>query len=237
MGEWWKRNAGRTAIVLALVTLVLGVVVLVQAVTLHAQGSRLVMGTFPEWVSAVGTAAAAIGVLAAFGTLQIGRREWETQQAERRDQLANQARLIIVEAVPRAEMVPPANQAPVMPDGKPTYRYVVIRNHSHEPVFNVRIPDGSHLETKAKMPWITSVAEVRPYQEAGSVISPTPTIFHIHTPDLVPVLAPGQATFQLSLDTVPRDEQPTEYVFFTFTDARGTRWQRMGSEQPERVLE
>jgi hypothetical protein len=237
MREWWKRNAGRTTMVFAVLTLVLAVVVAVQALTLHAQGSRLVMGTLPEWVSAVATGGAAIGVLAAFGTLQIGRREWESEQAERRDQLANQARLIIVEAVPRAEMVPPANQAPVRPDGKPEYRYVVIRNRSQEPVFNVRIPDGSHLETKAKMPWITSVAEVRAQHEDGSFYSPTLHIVHRHVPELVPVLAPGHATFQLHLETVPRDEQPAEYVFFTFTDARGARWQRLGSEQPKRLLE
>ncbi len=38
---------------------------------------------------------------------------------------------------------------------------------------------------------------------------------------------------QLDLGWVPRDEQVIEYVFFTFTDARGARWQRLGSEQPE----
>ena len=31
---------------------------------------------------------------------------------------------------------------------------------------------------------------------------------------------------------VPRDEQVTEYVYFTFTDARGTPWSRFGSQQP-----
>lgn len=222
---------------LAVLTLALGVVVVVQAVILHAQGWRLVMGTLPECVSAVGTGIAAIGVLAAFGALRIGRRGWESEQARRRDQLANQARLIVVEAVPRAEMVPPANLATPRPDGQPEYRYVVIRNHRQEPVFNVHILDGSSVETKQALPWVTSVAEVRTQQEDGSLFSPTPTIVHRHPPDLVPVLASGQATFQLNLDTVLRDKQPTEYVFFTFTDARGAKWRWMGSEQPERVFD
>ena len=154
----------------------------------------------------------------------------ESEQDERRDQLANQARLIVVEEVPPAEMVPPANEAPRRPDGKPEYRYVVIRNHSKEPVFNVHIP---HESPKKTPPYpVTNVAEVVPWKDARSFSSPTPTVFHRHPPGLVPVLAPNQATPQLYLPTVPRDEQVTEYVFFTFTDARGAEWRRLGSEQP-----
>jgi hypothetical protein len=235
--DWCKRHAGWLAIIFAVLAVVLLGVVCFQAWMLHSRGWRIALGTVPEWGSAAFTGIAAIGVVAAFGSLRIVRREWESEQGERRDQLANQARLIVVEEVPPAEMVPPANEAPRRPDGKPEYRYVVIRNHSQEPVFNVRIPDGSHLETKKKMPWITSVAEVRAQHEAGSFSSPTLHVFHRHTPDLVPVLAPGQATFQLHLATVPRDEQPTEYVFFTFTDARGARWSRLGSAQPEQQFD
>ncbi|MCV7402689.1 hypothetical protein H7K24_21355 [Mycobacterium fragae] len=230
MRERWKRNVGWLAIVFAAVALALLVIVCLQAAMLHSKGWRILMGSLPEYL-------AAFGSLSTLGVLALAVDEWRRDQRERRDQLANQARLIIVESVPRAEMVPPANQAPVRPDGKPEYRYVVIRNRSQEPIFNVRIPDGSHLETKEKMPWITSVAEVRAQSEDGSFYSPTPTIVHRHVPDLIPVLAPGQATFQLHLATVPRDQQPTEYVFFTFTDARGTKWQRMGSRQPERLLD
>lgn len=237
MGEWWKRNASWLSVVFAILALALLVVVCVEAAMLHSHGWRIALGTMPEWVSAAFTGIAAIGVLAAFDNLRIVRREWESQQADRRDELAKQARLIGVEAVPRAEMVPPANEVPVRPDGKPEYRYVVIRNHSQEPVFNVRIPDGSHAETKTAMPWIISIAEVRAQQEDGSFFSPQPTIVSRHPPELVPVLAPGQATFQLHPETVPRDEQPTEYVFFTFTDARGARWQRHGSQQPERLFD
>lgn len=237
MREWWKRHSGWLAIVFAALALVLLVVVGCQAEMLYARGWRLSLGSVPEWLAGFGTGFTAIAALAAYRTLKIAAGQWDDEQAQRREQVMRQAQLIVVEAVPRAEMVPPANQVPVRPDGKPAYRYVVIHNHSQEPVFNVRIPDGSHLETKEKMPWITSVAEVRAQQEDGSFSSPRPTIVHRHTPDLVPVLAPGQATFQLHLETVPRDEQPTEYVFFTFTDARGARWRRLGSEQPVQIID
>lgn len=204
---------------------------------LHSRGWRIALGTMPEWVSAAFTGIAAIGVLAAFGSLRIVRSEWASQQAAKRDQLAHQARLIVVEAVPRAEQVPPANEARPLPDGQPEYRYVVIRNHSQEPIFNVRIPSGISVETKRAMPWITSVAQVVPQHEEGSFFSPEPTICHRGGTELVPVLAPSQATFQLHLAEVPRDEQPTEYVFFTFTDARGARWQRLGSQQPSQLFD
>ncbi len=224
MKGWWHRYAGWLAILFASLAAMLIVVVTVQAVMLYSRGWRLVMGSVPEWVSAGGTAIAAFGVLAAFGTLRVA-------QIERREQLTNQARLIIVEAVPRAEMVPPADQAPIRPDGKPEYRYVGIRNHSQEPIFNVHIPQESPKKTPPHT--VTNVAEVVPQKDAGSFFSPTPTIFHRSPPELVPVLAPGAATSQLYLPTVARAEQVTEYVFFTFTDARGALWRRLGSEQPE----
>jgi hypothetical protein len=168
--DWGKRHASWLAIIFAVLAIVFLVVVCFQAWMLHSRGWRIALGTMPEWVSAAFTGIAAIGVLAAFGNLRIVRREWKIAQLERRDQLANQARLIIVEAVPRAEMVPPANKAPVRPDGKPEHRYVVIRNHSQEPVFNVRIPDGSYVETKKTSPWVTSVAEVVPHDGRGFIL-------------------------------------------------------------------
>jgi hypothetical protein len=233
--NWCKHHAGLLANLFAVLAVVLLGVVCVQAWMLHSRGWRIALGTVPEWASAAFTGIAAIGVLAAFGNLRIVRREWESEQAERRDQLANQARRIIVEAVPVAEMVPPANQAPPRPDLQPEYRYVVIRNHSEEPVFNVRIPHESPKRTPPSP--VTNVMEVMSAVDArGSVRradgSPIEGVFRLGSPRLVPVLAPGQATPQLDLPTVPRDEQPTEYVFFTFTDARGAEWQRLGSEQP-----
>ena len=171
------------AIGFAVLALVLLVVVGFQAWMLHSRAWLIALGTLPEWVAAVGTGIAAFGVLAAFGTLRIGRREWEMAQAERRDQLANQARLIVVEAVPPAEMVPPANLVTPRPDGLPEYRYVVIRNHSQQPVFNVRIPDKSPKKTPVYS--VTTVSEVVPQEDArGSVLHPEPTIIHRGPPRL-----------------------------------------------------
>jgi membrane protein implicated in regulation of membrane protease activity len=199
----WKRHAGWIAVALGVLSLALLAVVGFQAWMLRSQGWRIVLGALPDWVTAVLTGVTAFGVLAAFGTLRIGRKEWETHQKERRDQQANQARLIIVEALKRADMVPPANTAAVMPDGRPEYRYVVIRNHSQEPVFNVQIADGAYDEAKTNMPWITSTAEVRVQEEDGSSYSPTPTLVFRHTPELIPVLAPGDIS-AVSRQRAPR---------------------------------
>jgi len=62
-------------------------------------------------------------------------------------------------------------------------------------------------------------------------------IFHAADPRLIPVIPPGQASYQLNPEQVPRDEEVTEYMFFTFTDARGARWQRLGSEQPKQLFD
>lgn len=198
LGRWWIKYAGTLAILFASLTVALLVVVCSQAAMLYSLGSRLVMGNLAEWVAAGGTAIAAVGVLAAFGNLRIVRREWESAQGERRDQRANQARLIIVEAVPRAEQVPPANEAPRRPDMQPEYRYVLIRNHSNEPVFNVRILHESPKQTTPPAP--VTVFEVVSQEDAsGSFRSATPTIVHRAHPRLIPVLAPGKTTYQLHL--------------------------------------
>jgi hypothetical protein len=81
-----------------------------------------------------------------------------------------------------------------------------------------------------------TVAEVVPQDEARGASfpdPPRPTIVHMAHPRTAPLLGPGDATYQLDLGWVPRDEQVIEYVFFTFTDARGARRQRLESEQPE----
>jgi hypothetical protein len=50
-------------LVFALIALVLGVVVVVQAVMLHTQGWRVQLGNVPEWVAALGTVVAIVAVL------------------------------------------------------------------------------------------------------------------------------------------------------------------------------
>lgn len=52
-------------LVFALIALVLGVVVVVQAVMLHTQGWRVQLGNVAEWVAALGTVVAIVAVLIA----------------------------------------------------------------------------------------------------------------------------------------------------------------------------
>jgi hypothetical protein len=233
--QWCSKYSGWLATGFGVVALVLPVIVWAQADMLYDKGSRLVMGTVPEWMAGFGTAFTAFAAVAAFLTFRVAARQWEVDQIERRDQVANQARLIVVEEVPPAEAVPPANEAPRRPDMKPEYRYVLIRNHSKEPVYNIRIPHESPRQKTPHAP-MTVLQVVSQEDASGSFRSSTPTIIHRASPELVPVLAPGQATFQLHLPQVPRTEQVTEYVFFKFTDARGAQWERLGSEQPVPVL-
>lgn len=103
------------------------------------------------------------------------------------------------------------------------------------PIFNIHIPRETPKQpSKLKSRNAVVVAEVVPQEEArGSVRPYGPTVIHHAHPRLVPVLARGKATFQLDVGWAPRDEQVTEYVYFTFTDARSTQWERLGSEQPK----
>jgi hypothetical protein len=61
----WNGHTSAPAILFAALAIALGVVVLVQAVMLHARGWRIALGTLPEWFSAFGTIAAIAAVLVA----------------------------------------------------------------------------------------------------------------------------------------------------------------------------
>ncbi|HSS25900.1 MAG TPA: hypothetical protein VLL82_16225 [Mycobacterium sp.] len=204
---WCKHHPGLLANLFAVLAVVLLGVVCIQAWMLHSRGWRIALGTVPEWGSAAFTGIAALGVLAAFDNLRIVRRQWESQ-------LANQATLIIVEPVP----APPP---PFGSEAKPRDRYVVIQNHSTEPVFNLRIDRRS---PKPRDKFGTHFEERVPTTDGS--------IRHTAPPNLVPVLSPRGATAEIRAQSLPMTETPTEYVSFTFTDARGAGWRRLGSEQP-----
>ncbi len=88
-----------------------------QAWMLHSKGWRMAMGSFPEYL-------AALGSLATFGVLWLAVYEWRRGQRERRDNEMGQARLIVVEHEPHVDKSfggmdqPPAAR-----------RNVLIRNH------------------------------------------------------------------------------------------------------------
>jgi len=144
---WCKRQAGTLAVALGVSVVILAVVVGVQAAMLYARGWRIAWGTVPE-------GAAAFGSVAAFGALWVAAQEWRSGQrerravdqerrdlaaareAERRDHVMSQARLIIVEPVALAPQ-------PFGSEARPIDRYMIIRNHSSEPVFNLHIDHRS----------------------------------------------------------------------------------------------
>lgn len=205
-GKWVAATA-----VLGGLAVVLSAAVTVQAVMLHAKGWRLQFGTLPDWVAGVGTLGA---FMAAFGALTIAVREWRAGQEGRRDQEAEQARLIIAEPVDTPRSVSPNRSD------------VVVRNHSAAPVFNVGVESIYITAERYKHAKIFADHGVE-LERSGAVSESSR-----------PVLKSGQATSPISIDH--GDKVPgiphVEFVTFTFTDAHGRWWRRMGTKQPERLL-
>ncbi|WP_454561371.1 hypothetical protein [Mycobacterium haemophilum] len=210
-----------------------------QAIELHAQGWRMAMGTLPEWMSGFGTLFTAIAAVAAFRALRIATRDWEgaekerqaleaerrkadkerrelaaIREAERQDHLVSQARSVIVEPFVLMD-----------DDGKPNpNRHIVIRNHSNSAILNLHVDPRSPKNSIVTMEQFIS----------GSGINRQ---YRTKVADL-PVLGPGEATPVIYPcgGGIPWDESATEYVGFSFTDVRGARWYRLGSEQPVQIL-
>lgn len=74
------------AVVFGVLALALGAVVAVQAATLHRMGSRLLAGTLPEWLSALGSVATVGAVLVAWLAY---RREVHARRADLRREAHN----------------------------------------------------------------------------------------------------------------------------------------------------
>jgi hypothetical protein len=227
MGPWCKRHATALAIVFAALALVLFVVVLAQAEMLYTKGWRLALGTVPEWMAGFGTVFTAIAALAAFGTLSVATKERQSLEAERqalaaqrederRDHVMSQARLIVVEQIPGSN------------PGQPLKPFITIRNHSSMPIFNLHIDYASRRDSR--------VTVEEPIAGTGD-----PPVVFGHPMDR-PVLRPNETTHLFAealriMGTIPMDTPNTEYVGFTFTDARGARWRRLGSDQPEQQFD
>ena len=64
----------------------------VQRIELQHDHLKVAWGNAPEWLAGIGT-------VAAFGALLVAALEWRAGQAERRDNEADQARLIVAESV------------------------------------------------------------------------------------------------------------------------------------------
>jgi hypothetical protein len=215
--RWCNRHAGWLAVGFGVLSVALATLVVAQAITLHAQGWRMAMGTFPEWMSGFGTLFTAIAAYAAFLALRIATNDWEgserergsldkerqalakARDAERRDHDISQARLIIVDY---------------------SVGQLVVVNHSNAPIFNLAVQGVSPKDPAAGL-----------YSADG----------HLAPREKV-VLPPGQKSEPINIHFGPGARQEslrdhTQHVDFTFTDARGARWRRIGSQQPVQLLE
>lgn len=211
MWQWFKEHTGWLAIGFGAVALLLAVVVAIQVELLYDGGSRLVLGTVPEWLSGIGAFATFAVVWIAVQQLATAQKERmsvererkalaETREAEREDRDMSQARLIIVAS----------------PSGLP-----VIANHSSAPIFNLEVEGISPVD-----PGVTLANASDHHAGIGArVLKPG------ETTDAIRVMFYGDSN-------KTRDQTIAQfnYVSFTFTDARGSRWRRTGSEQPIKLL-
>ena len=126
LGQHWRKHAPTVAAVATPLAVVAGVVAVVQARMLTAQGWTVPLGNVAEWVSGV---LSGLGSVAAFGALYVAISEWRTGQVERRDREAGQARLMIAELVTDRALYA---EWGVTDD----LLRAVVRNHSDAPVFN-----------------------------------------------------------------------------------------------------
>jgi uncharacterized membrane protein len=148
--KWCKRHTRLLAVVFAVLTLVLLVVVAFQTWMLYCEGWRMALGSFPEYL-------AALGSFATFGVLWFAAREWRRAESERRDSEAGQARLIVADHEPHVPRSFGGQNPPA--SGR---RNVVIHNRSTEPVF------GLHIEEYA------TASDVRVFQHSAAGVRVPP---------------------------------------------------------------
>ncbi|PJE01325.1 MAG: hypothetical protein CK428_31435 [Mycobacterium sp.] len=223
---------------LSTLSLVLGVVAVAQAIELYAQGWRMALGTFPDWMAGFGTIFTATAAVAAYRTFKVAAHEWEgaekerkaleserqkadnerqalaaTREAERQDHAMSQARLIIAQPKPPniGELISGA-----LVELPARQRDVQIHNHSNEPVFNLQVEEES-----------ACAEDVRVWQSLNPPAMP----------EHVPVLQGGQSTKGFVVVGNHGVTPNTELIEFAFTDARGARWRRLGSKQPVQILD
>lgn len=208
---WLQRHAARLLVALAVLIVVLAVVVVAQALMLRADGWTVPLGNVAEWIGGFGS-------MAAFGAVLFAALEWRAGQAERRDEEANQARLIIVEPASEHSRIP---------------QTLVIRNRSQSPVFNVffHIGETARRMNSSKADWVIPGEAYWGLGTEGD-----------------PVLVPDGRFGPLSVSrgseptTPPTPPVITEHgltpfpddVVFTFTDVQGRSWKRVGAGQPTR---
>jgi hypothetical protein len=109
---WWRRSGWRTIAVVAVpLAGIFGVIAMHRSVFCPL---AVEWGSVAELLTGVGT-------VALFGALLFAALEWRAGQAERRDEKADQARVVIAEPTKKIE----------------NERNAVVRNYSSAPIFNL----------------------------------------------------------------------------------------------------
>jgi hypothetical protein len=202
---------GRTALIgmmLAFTTslaVAFGVVAVIQRVELDHRHLRADWGKVPDYL-------VPLGAVAAFMALVVPLQEWRRSGRDRRDSVANQARLIVV--VPK--LLPLGE---VDPRTLPSYRVeYVIRNYSDSLVLDVRLHaiGGRSAEEEQPGPPRGGLQSLWRHQVLGPGEATDPDVFNTLEPD--PVHMAGT-------------------VLFSFIDAHGRRWWRQGAGQPQQLFD
>jgi hypothetical protein len=161
LGQQWRKHAPTLAAVFVPLSVVGGVVAVVQGRMLTDQGWTVPLGDVAEWV-------AGLGSVAAFGALYVAISQWRSAQVERRDQEAGQARLMIAELVTDRALY---QEWGVTDD----LSRAVVRNHSDAPVFNAIVKKepnpGSHVTAPVLQPGeTTSPVAVTGWEQVDTLI-------------------------------------------------------------------
>lgn len=123
--SWWRHTWWRVLAILGWsIAAAFAVTSAIQSIQLADTHLRIEWGNAAEWSASVFGGLAAV---AGFGALFYAAREWSAGQAERRDNDADQARLIMVEPADQGINAQPVWQFPADDD-------VVIHNRSDAPV-------------------------------------------------------------------------------------------------------
>lgn len=150
---------------------------------------------------------AALGTLAAFGALAIAVSEWRSSRS-------NQARLIVPQ--PARESDDP--DAAWLADDD-----IVLVNQSDRPVFDVHI--GVHEKVADDL-----------------IVWESLRVNNVQAPARRAILRPGKSTGNLTIvgtieGTLEAANPRRDYLAFSFTDANGRRWHRVGIQAPIRRYE
>lgn len=203
-----KRMATWLAAGLAIISLALLLVVVAQAVELYAEGWRMDMGSFPAWMSGFGAIFTAIAAVAAVLAFRGAEKE------RRAVALAREAKSLDDEiAQARLIVVEFMDVEPPRP--------MAVTNHSNAPIFDLKVEDQSPVDNRVRVQsavdHLVSLTwtQLGPKQQTEGGFVPA---FYI------------EATYESKRNYI-------QHITFSFTDARGARWQRVGTGQPVRLLQ